>query len=88
MITTDKQSRAICTGARTKTLKQINGQYRRIQDYLMPRNRYRAARIVDRMYDRIFNKAVGSLGVTVTDDENLARIIDTPVTVREYQLWR
>lgn len=70
--------------ARIRTLGEITEQYDRISDYLTPKNRYRAACKVDEIYNRIFDRILGLIGIVEMDDEAIELAFNEPVLTSEY----
>lgn len=70
---------------RIKTLEQISEQYDRISDYLTAQNRYKSACKVDRIFNGIFDRILGLIGIDEIDDEAIDLAYNEPVLVSEYQ---
>lgn len=70
---------------RIKTLAGISEQYDRISDYLAQRGRYGAARKVDAIYERMFNRIFELISITEFDDDAIELVYNEPVLVSEYQ---
>ena len=70
---------------RIKTLEQISEQYDRITDYLTEQNRYKSACKVDRIFDGIFDRILGLIGIDEIDDDAIELAYNEPVLVSEYQ---
>lgn len=70
---------------RIKTLEQISEQYDRISDYLTAQNRYKSACKVDRIFDGIFDRILGLIGINEIDNETLDLAYNEPVLVSDYQ---
>lgn len=70
---------------RIKTLAGISEQYDRISDYLAQRGRYGAARKVDAIYERMFNRIFELISITEFDDDAIELAYNEPLLVSEYQ---
>ncbi len=70
---------------RIKTLAGISEQYDRISGYLTQRGRYGAARKVDAIYERMFNRIFELIGITEFDDDAIELAYNEPLLVSEYQ---
>lgn len=70
---------------RIKTLEQISEQHDRISDYLTEQNRYKSACKVDCIFDGIFDRILGLIGIEEIDDEAIEIAFNEPMPVCEYQ---
>lgn len=70
--------------ARIRTLGEITEQYDRISDYLTAKNRYRAACKVDEIYNGVFDRILGLIGIVEIDDEAIELAFNEPVLTSEY----
>ena len=70
---------------RIKTLAGISEQYDRISNYLTRLGRYGAARKVDAIYERMFNRIFELIGITEFDDDAIELAYNEPLLVSEYQ---
>lgn len=70
--------------ARIKTLGEITEQYDRVSDYLTAQNRYRAACKIDEIYNGIFDRILGLIGIVDIDDEAIELAFNEPVLTSEY----
>lgn len=73
----------MCT--RIKTLEDISEQHDRISDYLTSRGRYKAACMVDEIFNTIFDHILGLMGIDEMDDEAIEMAYNEPILVSEYQ---
>lgn len=70
---------------RIKTLEQISEQHDRISDYLTSQGRYKAACMADEIFDAIFDRVLGLMGIDEMDDEAIEMAYNEPILVSEYQ---
>lgn len=73
----------MCT--RIKTLEEISEQHDRISDYLTSQGRYKAACMVDEIFDAIFDRVLGLMGIDEMDAEAIEMAYNEPILVSEYQ---
>ncbi len=70
---------------RIKTLERISEQHDRISDYLTAQSRYKSACKVDRIFDGIFDRILGLIGIDEIDEDAIELAYNEPVLVSEYQ---
>lgn len=70
---------------RIKTLAQISEQHDRISDYLTAQSRYKSVCKVDRIFNAIFDRILGLIGINEIDDEAIEIAFNEPMSVCEYQ---
>lgn len=70
---------------RIKTLEQLSDQRENIVSYLTKQRRYKAAGIVDDIFNNVFDRILGIIGITTIDDETIEIAMNEPVFVSEYQ---
>ena len=73
---------------RIKTLEQISEQHDRVTDYLITQNRYKSAYKVDEIFNAIFDRILGLIGIEDIDDDAIELAYNEPVLVSEYQRLR
>ncbi|WP_289732759.1 hypothetical protein [uncultured Duncaniella sp.] len=70
---------------RIKTLEQISEQHDRITDYLIAQNRYKSACEIDELFNGIFDRILGLIGIEEIDDDAIELAYNEPLLVSEYQ---
>lgn len=70
---------------RIKTLEQISDQRDRITDYLIAQNRYKSACKIDELFNGIFDRILGLIGIEEIDDDAIEIAFNEPILVSEYQ---
>lgn len=70
---------------RIKTLEQLSDQRENIVSYLTKQRRYKAADMVDEIFNNVFDRILEIIGITAIDDEAIEIAMNEPVFVSEYQ---
>lgn len=70
---------------RIKTLEQISEQHDRISDHLISQKRYKSVCKVDGIFNGIFDRILGLIGIEEIDDEAIELAFNEPMLVSDYQ---